>query len=71
MKDLPALERFTDQTWSANPSYEAEAKKSGLSPVFSESLDYISTPACVTCETGRGGMVVSGYRHVGNIINPP
>ena len=54
-----------------NPSYGAEAKNSGLSPVFGESLDYISTPACVTREEGCVSVVTVGRQRLGVLVNPP
>ena len=58
-------------TTAANPSYGAEAKNSGLSPVFGESLDYISTPACVTREEGCVSVVTVGRQRLGVLVNPP
>ena len=59
------------QLQTLNPSYGAEPKKSGLSPVFGESLDYISTPACVTREDTHVGTPTVACPYPGVIVNPP
>ena len=67
---LQAAQVWAQQT-NLNPSYGDEPKNSGLSPVFGESLDYISTPACVTREEGCVSVVTVGRQRLGVLVNPP
>src|SRR5271165_7180073 len=67
----PHFDRQVRSWISDSPSYGAEPKNSGLSPVFGESLDYISTPACVTREEGCVSVVNVGRQRLGVFVNPP
>ncbi len=56
-------------TNGTSPSYAAESNNKGLSPLFGESLDYISITAFVTDNDGLLGIVTGDFLPVARFVD--